>query len=350
MTSNDTIMYKESCEFSSILKLHKQEKTQIDALVQMLKNNNISNFLTIGRGSSGNAALFAKYLIENLCLKPVFSFFPSVSTLYQSPVNFSSSIFFSVSQSGQSDDLIQSTHFAKKGNALTISLVNDVSSPLALASDHVVPLLAGPEKSVAATKSFLASLSRFLQITISWVENPKLQSFYQNFSQILEEPIYSRWENLGLEMKKFSKMFVLGRGYGYPIALEMALKLKETCGIFAEGLSGAEFMHGPISLLSDDLACLVILQKDETLPSQIKLCETLAQKKSTVFVIGTEDLFEPLKKFNFNFLPIRQVSYHSIFDLLLATQRFYAYVSHLALILGRNPDTPINLSKVTKTK
>jgi len=345
-----TKMHAEVAEFYSIVESHIREQNALTCIVTLLKNNKFEFVCTLARGSSDHAAFFAKYLIETYLHKLVSSFAPSVCTLYKSLINFNSTLLISFSQSGQSDDLVQSLLSVKKAGGVTLSFINDVKSPLATKSQYLIPLHAGEEKSVAATKSFLATLSRLVQFVSLFAENISLQQAYLQLPKYLSELNSGKiWNPFLPKFKNINSMYTLGRGYGFPIALEAALKLKETCGIHAEALSGAEVLHGPFELVQENFCCFVFLQQDETLPSMLHLLMRLESMNALVYVVGTSDILASLHATKFNLLPTSKISLHPVLDLILSTVCFYNFVGELALLKGRNPDEPKNLKKVTST-
>lgn len=343
-------MQNETLEFLSIVEKHLESMSEVEKIVLQLKQENISIFCTLARGSSDHAALFAKYLIENKLGKLVCSFAPSVHTLYKSPIDFKSTLLVAISQSGQSDDLVQTLRFANTAGAVTLSIVNEVDSPLAKEANYLIPLHAGVEQSVAATKSFLASISRIIQfVAILTNDIPLLQKYFL-FPGYLKEVVQNYgWEKFLTHLKKVNSMYVIGRGYGFPFASEAALKLKETCAIHAEAVSGAEVLHGPFELIDEKFCCFVFLQKDETLASMLQFLEHLLEKKCKVFIVATKDILNSLNEHKFYLLSTAEKSMQPVLDLTLSMICFYRFVCELALLRGRNPDKPKNLSKVTRT-
>lgn len=345
-----TKMHEEANEFPSIVKKHRYDNADVEHIVKKLKENSFSSVCTFARGSSDHAALFAKYLIENKMQILVSSFSPSVWTQYKSKVNFSSTLVLTISQSGKSDDLVQSLLYAKNSGAITVAFVNNETSLISTQSNYFIPLSAGEELAVTATKSFLSSILRIVQFVAHWSNDAPMLHAHSLFQPILSDAIknYS-WDPHLPKLKDTRSMFVVGRGYGYPIALEAALKFKETCGIHAEAVSGAEILHGPFELVNENFCTFLFLQDDATLNSMLALIDKLEEHKTHIFVVATEEIIAKIKHKNTVLLPTIKSSLHPILDLIISIQCFYFFVGNLSLLMGRNPDQPKNLKKVTKT-
>lgn len=281
------------------------------------------------RGSSSHAARFGKYLIETRLGIFTAAAALSVATLYRAPMKLDGALFLSVSQSGRSPDLVVQAEAAKAAGATTLALVNDVDSPLAKASDAVLPLLAGPETSVAATKTFLASLSALAQLVAIWSDDKALTSALDRLPSALKQAAGREWN---LPLGSAASFFAVGRGLGFAIASEAALKLKEVLGLHAEAYSGAEVLHGPVALVEPGFPVLAFVQDDEARPSMEETLAAVAAKGATVTRVPTGA--PPL---------------HPALDLILQAQVFYPWVARAAVARGLDPDHPRHLRKVTET-
>jgi len=219
------------------------------ALGAALRAQPPSALLTVARGSSDHAAQYFAYLVMARMGRLVTSLPMSLVTLYQSKIACEGLVSLAFSQSGQSPDLVAPTKFFREGGARTVAFVNAPDSPLAAAAQFVFPLHAGPEQSVAATKSYIAQLVAGARVVAAWSEDDDLQAALQTLPQALQRAAALRWDVAVDALKNADRLFVIGRGLGLPIALEAALKFKETCGIQAEAFSGAEVKHGPMALV-----------------------------------------------------------------------------------------------------
>ncbi len=298
-------------------------------IVRCLKARPPRFIVTAARGSSSHAARFGKYLIETRLGIFTAAAAPSVATLYRTPLNLDGALVLSVSQSGRSPDLVVQAEAAKAAGAMTLALVNDVDSPLARASDAVLPLLAGPETSVAATKTFLASLSALAQLVAMWSGDKELTDALDRLPSALKRAAAREWN---LPLGAAASFFAVGRGPGFAIASEAALKLKEVLGLHAEAYSGAEVLHGPVALVEPGFPVLAFVQDDEARPSMEEMLAALAAKGAAVVRVPTGA--PPL---------------HPTLDLILQAQVFYPWVARAAVARGLDPDHPRHLRKVTET-
>src|SRR5215469_6732868 len=242
--------------------------------------------VTCSRGSSANAAVFGKHLIERCLGIPVAAAAPNIATIYRKRLRLSGQLFLAISQSGQSDDLIEATRMAKAAGALTPAIVNDVDRPLAGASDIVLPMAAGPESGIAATKTFVATLSALLRLGAAWGEDAELAAAIGRLPDRLSKAAELDWR-AGLPLLSGAASVVaIGRGPTLAIAREAALKLKEGCNLHAEAFSGAEFLHGPIALVSSDYPVMMFMPTDAAAAGLRDLSDTLRRKGATVLCTG----------------------------------------------------------------
>jgi glucosamine--fructose-6-phosphate aminotransferase (isomerizing) len=292
--------------------------------------------VTCARGSSDHAATFAKYLFETRLGVLTSSAAMSVSSVYGSAQDLEDVLFLAISQSGRSPDLLAAVQAAKAGGALVVAMVNDTTSPLAAIADETIPLSAGPELSVAATKSYIASLSAIVQLTAEWAQDDELLGALENLPALLGRAWALDWSAAGERLRDARNLYVLGRGVGYAVAQEAALKFKETCGLHAESFSAAEVQHGPMALIKDGFPLLVFTQDDESLASVEALVEEMAGRGADVWSAGGKGRLPALAA-------------HPVLQPLLLIQSFYRMVHGLALARGYDPDQPPHLNKVTKT-
>lgn len=311
------------------------------ALGEALRAQPPSGLLTVARGSSDHAAHYLAYLVMARMGRLVTSLPMSLITLYQSRIASEGLVSLAFSQSGQSPDLVAPTRFFRESGARTVAFVNAAGSPLAEAAQFVFPLHAGPEQSVAATKSYIAQLVAGARVVAAWGEDEDLLAALQTLPQALEQAAGLDWTPAVEALKHADRLFVIGRGTSLPIALEAALKFKETCGIQAEAFSGAEVKHGPMALVEDGYPLLVFAPRGPAQAGLIALAEEMRGRGARVLLAapkgtpgaelelactGNEDL-----------------------DPIAAVQSFYPMVEALARARGLNPDQPRHLAKVTKT-
>ena len=296
--------------------------------------------VTCARGSSDHAAAYGNYLIETRLGLPVASIGPSVASVYKAPLKLERALFIAVSQSGRSPDLLRLTEAALGGGAYVVSLVNDEDSPLAKMADLYIPLCAGKETSVAATKSYLTAAFAFLQLVAHWQDDEALKRHALATPGWLAEAAQLDWNPALQLLLKAQGLYVIGRGLGTGAAAEMALKFKETCRLHAEAFSAAEVIHGPLELAGPDFPAIVLTQQDETAASSGAVIRRLLDLKAPV--LSTDAVEGTIALPTVAELPPEVAP-------LAAVQSFYMAVHQLATARGRNPDRPAHLLKVTET-
>lgn len=311
------------------------------ALGESLRQQPPSSLLTVARGSSDHAAHYLAYLVMARLGRLVTSLPMSLVTLYQSRLVCDGLVSLAFSQSGQSPDLVAPTRFLREGGARTVAFVNAEGSPLAEAAQHVFPLHAGAEKSVAATKSYIAQLVAGARVVAAWQGDDDLLAALQQLPQVLEQAAALRWDMAVEALREADRLFVIGRGTGLPVAMEAALKFKETCGIQAEAFSGAEVKHGPMALVEEGYPMLVFAPRGPAQAGLLALAEEMRGRGARVLLAapaGTPGAELPLV-----------CSGNEDLDPIAVVQSFYPMVEALARARGNNPDQPRHLAKVTKT-
>ena len=298
--------------------------------------------VTVARGSSDHAALFLKYAVELTAGLAVASVGPSVASIYGRRLKLAGSVCLAISQSGKSPDIVSMAVAARASGALTIAITNTAASPLANASDHVIDILAGVEKSVAATKSFVNSAVAGLALMAHSTNDQALLAALADLPEHLRKAIGSHWMDFAGALSDSNSLFILGRGPGFAMATEAALKLKETCAFHAEAYSAAEIMHGPLALVGPGFPVLALAARDASEKSVAKVADALADKQANVF--ATSDLAAKATR-----LPYVATG-HPLTDPLALIVSFYTFVEAFARHRGLNPDQPPNLRKVTETR
>jgi len=296
--------------------------------------------VTCARGSSDHAATFAKYLIETRLGVLTSSAAPSVSSVYDTRPDLTKSVCLAISQSGASPDLLSAVGKAREAGALIVALVNAKDSPLAQRADHVVPLCAGAETSVAATKSFIASLAAIIHLVSCWAGDRELSAEIRKAPRHLERAWSLDWSAAVERLKPATDLYVIGRGMGLGVAQEAALKLKETCGLHAEAVSAAELRHGPMALVRPGFPVLVFSQNDEARAGVEVLASELVARKADVMIAGSRCQ---------GALQLAAEPAHPVIEPMLIAQTFYRMANALSLARGLDPDRPPNLRKVTET-
>lgn len=339
-TARTTLMHQEAAEAgAAVARQFAANASTIAALADALRSQPPAFIATSARGSSDHAATYGKHLFETLLGLATASVPPSVSSLYGARLRLDGALHLAISQSGRSPDLLRQAEAARAGGARVVALVNDADSPLAALADTVLPLHAGPERSVAATKSYLCSLAALLQLAAHWSQDARLLAALDHLPGLLDEAFAQDWSSLAEGLADGRNLFVLGRGPGLGAAQEIALKLKETCGIHAEAFSSAEVRHGPMTLVGPGFPLLVLTQDDASHPGNVDAAREFAARGARVWTAGAEAGTA---------LPGRR-DVHPLLAPLLAVSSFYRAVNALALARGRDPDQPPHLNKVTET-
>ena len=297
--------------------------------------------VTVARGSSDHAATYLKYLAELVAGVPVASVGPSVASIYRSRLRLGRAAAIGISQSGQSPDIVEMMRAAGAGGALTLAITNFADSPMGRSVDHTLALRVGVERSVAATKTFVVSVLAGLALVAEWRGDAGLAAAVAAAPEAFARALACDWSPLADRLERAEQLFVLGRGPGYAIAGEMALKFKETCGVHAESYSAAEVMHGPAALARARFPVLALGVEDEALAELAATAGRLAGQGADVFLTAGEAPGAVT-------LP-HVAGLHPRLAPLVLIVAFYVFVEALAWRKGFNPDEPPNLRKVTST-
>jgi glutamine---fructose-6-phosphate transaminase (isomerizing) len=317
-------------------------RSPVAEIVSRLRPRPPKLVMTCSRGSSANAAVFGKYLIERHLGIPVGAIAPSIATLYRKQLRLDGELFLAISQSGRSDDLVETASMAKAAGALTAAIVNDPGSPLAAACDVVLPIDAGRETGIAATKTFVATLAALLRLTAAWTHDAALGAAIERLPDRLSAASELDWSEALPILGVVTSLVAIGRGPTLAIAREAALKLKEGCDLHAEAFSGAEFLHGPIALVSPRYPIMIFLPTDAAATGLNELAASLIGKGAIVLRAGVGEH----ASIGLPTLPAD----HPDADALCLIQTFYGFLVQLANRRGTDLRTPRHLQKVTRTR
>lgn len=342
-------MLEEACAAAQGVR---QQAASGDAILaqvgQSLRQQPPQVVLTVARGSSDHAAAYLAYLVMARLGRIAASLPMSLVTLYQAPLDAREVLAIAVSQSGQSPDVVAPIEYFRQGGSTTVALVNDTASPLAQAAQWVLPLCAGPERSVAATKSFITSMTAGARMVAHWQGDAELLSALHALPDQLEAACASVAAAAGSELTAVldtlvdaRSIMVVGRGPGLAVAQEAALKFKETSALQAEAFSGAEIQHGPMALIDEGYPLLVFALRGPAQAGLLELAEAMRLRGAHVMLAAPGDI--PGRDLT---LPVAQTP---DLDPILAIQVFYVLAARLARRRGLNPDSPRHLRKVTKT-
>ncbi|WP_093643729.1 SIS domain-containing protein [Paraburkholderia aspalathi] len=334
-------MLKEAQASAETVAAQLRDTSRVEALAAKLAQQPRHVALTVARGSSDHAASYFASLTMSRLGVPVASLPMSVATLQQAPLQVRDQLALAFSQSGKSPDLVGTMEALRKAGALTVAAVNAPSSPLADACEFHLPLVAGPELSVAATKSYIAMLSISAQLVAHWQKDEALLGALNTLPDALQAAGKLDWSKAVDELRGVERMIVIGRGLGLAIAQEAALKLKETSGIQAEAFSSAEVRHGPMELIDRDYPLLVFAPRGPEQAGLLQLARDMQARGARVLLAAPADVPEAT-------LPLATTA-HAALDPIAAILSFYVMAAGLAAARGRNPDAPRHLNKVTET-
>jgi glucosamine--fructose-6-phosphate aminotransferase (isomerizing) len=355
-----TRMFQEAASASDAVRAQLRDAKAIAAIAARIRRLAPRTVITCARGSSDHAATYAKYLIETRTGILTASAAPSISSVYGAPQDLQGSLFIAISQSGKSPDLLAAVAAAKSAGATILALCNTPDAPLTAAADWVIHLRAGTETSVAATKSYLATLAALVQLVAAWTEDSELLAALHTLPELMDQSWTLDWSAALTTLESAAHLYVIGRGLGLGAAQEVALKCKETCGLHAEAFSSAELHHGPATLLGVGFPALLLAQRDAALPGIVALGSELVRRGVPVLSAGAEvDGATVLP--TIDIAPLAEVplapgvaaplvpNAAGPLQPILLVQSAYRLIAALAVRRGFDPDHPAHLRKVTET-
>ena len=343
MSQHGVIMESEIGQTPEVFAKIINSKPISDELLEFLHSSNIQSVLVLARGTSDNAAHFFKYLVETQLGLPCGLTSPSSVSIYKSKLHYSNTLVVAISQSGKSTDLVEFAKAAKASGAKIVSITNDSDSPLAKNADFHIPLLAGPEIAVAATKSYSSQLLISYLLVMSWAKKElKIQNLVDQAKLVLSTRNHIAEVAKKIDLSK--QLVILGRGFAYPNAKEAALKIQETCKVNIYGMSTADYLHGPISALDSDSQVLVLAPCCSPVNSISEAIERIRTITKKIFWIGNSfELSQNEVRLGGSTCGDEITS--SIVDAIILQE----LARNLSVNLGLNPDSPAGLSKVTLT-
>jgi glucosamine--fructose-6-phosphate aminotransferase (isomerizing) len=303
--------------------------------------------LIAARGSSDHAATYAKYAWTTLAGYPVALAAPSILTMYKAAPRLAGALVVGISQSGQSLDIIEVLEAGKRQGRPTLAITNDGASPLAAMANHVVELHAGPERSVAATKTYTAQLAVMALFAATLSRDSQHLAPLQQLPGAIEATLQLTPE-IAQRVERYRSMnrcVIIGRGYNYATSFELALKLKELTYVMATAYSSADFRHGPIATIETGSPVFLVMPAGATFDDMLNLAGELLQRSAELLVISESKQALSLATTAFPIAP-GVPEWLSPLTAIIPGQLF---ALHLALAKGLNPDVPRGLQKVTRT-
>lgn len=340
-----SIMLQEIAEQPAVLeRTLVAEREKAARIGNFLKSKEIDLIVLVARGSSDNAALFGRYLIEATTGIPVSLAAPSVYTLYNAKINLGRALVVGVSQSGEGVDINRVLESAKKSGAFTIGITNEAGSAMAELADETLLIHAGREKSVAATKTYTGQMLHFYLLAAGLSDrNIEIERIPDYANRSLE--LKSRVESLVERYIFMENCVVVGRGMNYGNSYELALKLMETCYVVAERFSSADFLHGPLAVVERRFPVILFGPAGVTQKGSIELLEKLHDLNADCLTI-TNDAEIARRSRNSLQLSTEIDEILTPIPFIIPAQLFAALLSAAK---GLNPDAPRSLTKVTQT-
>ena len=336
----------ESAQAPSLVEAQfKRLRNELPAIIERLDQTAPALVATIARGSSDNAAAFAAYLVGLRLGLPAASLPPSLASIYGAPLRLERSLALVVSQSGASPDLCIAARKARASGALTLAVVNQPGSLLSEAADATIEIGAGTEYAVAASKTFVLSATALTHLVAEWARDRDLVEALERLPAVLRDGAQVIWHGALDTIAQADDVFVVGRGAALPLAQELALKVKEVCGIHAQATSAAELLHGPIAIASAAMPALVFEGDPHSSAGVREAIARLHETGAPVTVLSTGDgTYEPGTQV------VRMPrAGHALLQPLASLHAAYAFVADIARLRGRDPDRPPHLIKVTQT-
>lgn len=324
-----------------------QESNRISDLAAEIRRRRVRFIIVAARGTSDNAATYARYLFGAVNGMVVAPAAPSLLTVYGSKMQIEDALVLGISQSGKATDVIEVLEVARGLGAMTVALTNQEHSPICQAAEHVLLTHADEERSVAATKTFTTALAALYLLSAYWAERQDLVDAIHQVPEAMEQAFdIEPWMASRTERYRYMEACtVLARGVNFATALEIGLKLAECCYVAPQPFSAADYMHGPIAALEPGWPVLLIAPGGPSIGSMLEVGEALKERKAEMIVFSDDDdalslATVPMK------LPYLGKSYWSPMVTAVAGQLFTYY---LAIHKGLDPDRPRGLTKVTLT-
>jgi glutamine---fructose-6-phosphate transaminase (isomerizing) len=331
---------------AALAKTISEESDKIAKLGESLKRREIDLIVLVARGSSDNAALFGRYLLEITTDIPVSLSAPSVHTLYAAKLNLKRALVIGVSQSGEGEDINLVLKNARECGAFTIGITNESASSMVQLVDETLLMHGGRERSVAATKTFTGQMMLFYMLA-SVLANDGRSIEYQAVPELADRALEQRPALIELVQRYvfMENCVVVGRGLAYANAYEFALKLMETCYVVAERFSSADFLHGPLAMIERHFPVILFAPSGKMLAGTKDLISRLQELRADTLVI-TGDIETAAMCTRSIIMPREIDEFLAPIPYIIPAQLFAAL---LAEAKGLNPDAPRSLSKVTRT-
>jgi glucosamine--fructose-6-phosphate aminotransferase (isomerizing) len=303
------------------------------------------------RGSSDNASTYGKYLIEGLARMPTAQAAPSLYTLYGTPPRLNNALVVGVSQSGAAADVIAVLDEGRRQGAVTLAITNTAGSPITQAAEHVLLLEAGVEQALAATKTVTGQCAAYALLAADLAGDAALKQHLRNLPQVVRQVLQleGEIERAARPWLDVEQAVVIGRGYTYGAAEEIALKLKETCFIGAQAYSAADFLHGPLAMIEPGYPVMVLLNHDATLDTTAQFMERVLQRGGNILCLATGQASAKLQLTDARLAVLDIGEMPSLLSNIAFIVAGQLFAMHLSVMRGYNPDVSRGVTKVTVT-
>jgi glucosamine--fructose-6-phosphate aminotransferase (isomerizing) len=324
------------------------EKAIIQQLAAAIQERHITHVIIAARGTSDNAGRYAQYLLGAINDLTVTLTTPSLFSIYKQPPRLGNALVLGISQSGKSPDIVAVLAEAQRQHALTAAITNVIDSDLARQADFVIHLNAGVERSIAATKTYTAELAAIALLSAHLANDDSMLATLTQMPDTVTATLTIEQDiaQIAQRYRYMRDCVVIGRGYNYATAFELALKLKELTYTIAEPYSSADFMHGPLALVEHGFPALVIAPSGVILPEMQNFINTLNRREAEVIAISDDPATLKLARIPLP-LPQSVPEWLSPITTIIPGQLF---AMHLAHVRDYDPDHPRGLRKVTETK
>jgi len=344
----ETLLYKEIHEQPDVLaRLIERELPNARGLAAAMRQREVQLVVIAARCTSDNAGRYANYLLGAMNGLVVGLATPSLYTIYKQPPRFGRALVLGISQSGKSPDIIAVLAEARRQGVLTAAITNEVASDLAREADHVIGLEAGPERSVAATKTYTSALAAIALLSACLAEKPEMLAALQRVPEIASQTLGmgARVVEIVQRYRYMRDCVVIGRGYNYATAFELALKLKELTYTMVEPYSSADFLHGPLAMIEHGFPAILISPSGAMLPEMQDFMRTIRERQAEILAISDDPETLALAHIPLQ-LPATMPEWLSPITTIIPGQLL---AMHLAYIRNYDPDHPRGLHKVTET-
>ncbi len=346
---SDSILFQEIHEQPEVIERFAQkEQKAVQRLAASMRNADIRQVVIAARGSSDNAGRYAQYLLGACNRLPVMLTTPSLFTVYQRPPRFApNTLILGISQSGKSPDIVSVLGEGKHQGCMTAAITNSVASPIAAQAEHIVGLSAGEERSIAATKTYTAQLFAIGLLSAHLAGDSERISTLGQAPTLLRQTLAlnSDVARLAERYRYMRDCVVIGRGFNYATAFEIALKLKELTYTLAEPYSSADFLHGPVSLIEHGFPVLIVAPTGALTPELKEFVKQLHSRKAELLCISNDEKLRQMGRCRF---PLPHAP--EWLSPLLAIVPGQLFALHLAAARDYDPDRPRGLRKVTETR